>query len=233
MMGRLRRIRIVTGVLIGQNRILLALLMLWPFLLSAVLLFASGGHPAPEDIASILQQELFYGLVLVGLGASTGLGTEIRARRVQQVLSRAVGRAEYMLALGLAAYLPFAGYLLAWLVSATALSMRGHEAPSLLLPQMLLEGATGLLLCGVGLAASVVLPQMVAAMATGVVVAGLLLAEQRLRLGGAAYTVGHTARVVAGGWDVAAVITAISVAGGIVSAAVACMLFRKKNLQGL
>ncbi len=173
MNGSLLRISLIAGTLLRQNRVLI-LLLLWPFVLSGILLAADHGAPATEDIAAVLEQELFYGLVLVGLGASVALGTEQRAHRTQQVLGRAVGRAEYLLALGVGAYLPFAGYVLVWLVNAAAFAGLLHLHTPTLLPPVVAEFAAGLLLCGVGLFCSVVLPQMPAAAATGAALAALL-----------------------------------------------------------
>ena len=174
MNGSLLRMSLATRALLRQNRVLLLLLLLWPFVLSAILLAAEHGAPATEDIAAILEQELFYGLVLVGLGASVALGTEQRARRAQQLLGRAVGRAEYLLALGVSAYLPFTAYVLVWLVNAAAFAGLLHLRTPMLLPPVVAELAAGLLLCAVGLFCSVVLPQMLAAVATGLVLAALL-----------------------------------------------------------
>lgn len=172
MSGSFERIALITKQLLGQNRVLLVLLLLWPCLLSAIVWFASHGSPATDDVASILQQELFYGLVLVGLGASVALGTEQRARRIQQVLGRAIGRWEYLLALGAAAYLPFAGYVLVWLVNAGAFAAILHLHVPLLLATTGAELLAGLLLCAAGLLASVLLPQLLAAGVTGLLLAG-------------------------------------------------------------
>ncbi len=175
MNGSLLRISLVVRTLLRQNRVLL-LLLLWPFVLSGILLAADHGVPAAEDIAAILQQELFYGLVLVGLGASVALGTEQRAHRTQQVLGRAVGRAEYLLALGVSAYLPFAAYVLVWLVNAAMFAGLLHLHTPMLLPPVVAEFVAGLLLGAAGLLFSVVLPQMLAAVATGVTLAALFAA---------------------------------------------------------
>ena len=178
-MGSLRRIGLVTRVLIRQSRILLALLLVWPCVLSIVLLVATHGAPAPDDVTSILEQELFYGLVLAGIGASSAFGVEQRARRTQQILGRAVSRTEYLLALGAAAYLPFAGYVLVWLANALGFAGLLHFRTPMLLPPLLAEFSAGLLLCAAGLLGSVLLPQLLAAVVTGGVLAGMLAAGLR------------------------------------------------------
>ena len=172
MSGSLERIALVTSKLVGQNRVLLVLFLLWPCALSAIVWFASHGSPVTEDVVAILEQELFYGLVLVGLGASVAFGTEQRARRVQQALGRAVSRWEYLLALGAAAYLPFAAYVLVWFVNAGAFATVLHLRLPLLIPTTIAELLCGLMLCAAGLLASVLMPQMLAGGATGLLLAG-------------------------------------------------------------
>jgi hypothetical protein len=172
----LARIGVVTGALLRQNRILLVSVVLWPFALSLILLVATGGQPGVADTLSILHQELFYGLVLVGLGASTALGTEQRAHRVQQVLGRGVSRSEYLFALGLSAYLPFVGYILAWLLNALFFSWQMHAWPTEAGALLLAELVAGLLLSSAGLLFSALVAQMLAAAANGVFLALLLFA---------------------------------------------------------
>ncbi len=174
----LRRIGLVARKLLRQNRILLGFLLLWPCVLPAVLFAVDRGRPASEDVAAVLQQELFYGLVLVGLGASVALGTEQRARRVQQVLGCAVGRAEYLLALGLSAIAPFAGYVLVWALTAGSFAGLLHLRVPSLLAAVLAEAVSGVLLCAAGLLFSVLLPQTLAAIFTGAVLTGLLTAAR-------------------------------------------------------
>ncbi len=171
MNGSLRRVALLTRTLLRQNRILLLLLMVWPCLLSLIASLASSGQPSNDDIAAILQQELFYGLALVGLAASMALGTEQRARRVQPVLGRAVARWEYLLALGAAAYVPFAGYVLVWWANAVVLAALLHQPASLPWVPALAELTAGLLLCTAGLLLSVLFPQIVAAVLTGLLLA--------------------------------------------------------------
>ena len=185
MKGSLLRVALVAGTLLRQNRLLIVLLLLWPFALSGVLLAVAHGSPAVEDVAAILQQELFYGLVLAALGASAALGNEQRAHRMQQVLGRAVSRAEYLLALGGSAYLPFAGDVLVWLANALALAGLLHRHTPMLLPPFVAELGAGLLLCATGLLCSVLLPRMVATLATALAL-GTLLAAGMHGFGGVA-----------------------------------------------
>ncbi len=230
MSGSFLRISLVAGKLMRGNRILLILMLVWPCVLTGIVVASAQGHPAAEDVASILQQELFYGLALVGLGASLALGTEQRAHRTQQVLSRAVGRGEYLLALGLSAYLPFAGYVLVWLLNAGVLSALLHQHVSALFTVLPAELAGGLLLCGFGLLWSVLLPQMFAAGGTSVVL-GLLLVAGAHGFHGVAMLFGMITgslqtRLSLMVWGDAAQ----AVAGFVILAVMAVLLFTRKDL---
>ncbi len=231
MNGSLLRIRLVAGKLMRGNRILLMLLLVWPCILSAIVLASAQGHPAPEDVASILQQELFYGLALVGLGASLALGTEQRAHRTQQVLSRAVSRGEYLLALGLSAYLPFAGYVLVWLLNAAVLSALLHQHTPVLFAVLMAELSGGLLLCGIGLLWSVLLPQAFAAGGTSIVL-GLLLASGMHGYGSVAALFGWIAGASQIKLSVLLWSDAAQAAAGFVLLVVAAvLLFTRKDLR--
>ena len=173
-MSSAARIALVTRTLMRQNRVLLGCLLLWPCIVTAILLAASRGAPALDDATAALEQELFYGLVLAGLGAGTALGTEQRARRTPQVLGRAVSRTEYLLSLGASTYLPFLAYVLVWLGNAGFFAGVLHLHTPLLLASLTAELTAGLLLCAVGLLCSVLFPQLLAAAVTGVVLAALV-----------------------------------------------------------
>ena len=71
---------------------------------------------------SILHQECLYGLGLVAFTGSALLGNEQRSRRVATVLSRAVSRRQYFLALFSAAWLPLALYVVSFVWRAEPLS---------------------------------------------------------------------------------------------------------------
>lgn len=80
---------------IRQNRWLLLAFVLWPLLLGSIV--RSPGEPTSSDISEILQQEMFYGLVVVAFLASSAIYNEKRSRRIVAVLSKAVSRAQYLL----------------------------------------------------------------------------------------------------------------------------------------
>ena len=91
--------------LLWANRWLWLLLVLWPWVMAAILLVGDL-HPAPEDVAALFAQQSFYGLGLVAFAGGALLGNEQRSRRIVLVLSRAVSRRQYLAALWLAAFLP-------------------------------------------------------------------------------------------------------------------------------
>src|SRR5581483_5630839 len=101
--------------LLWQNRWLFLLLMLWPYIMAAILCF--GGQPDPDDVLWILHQECFAGLALVAVTGSTLLGNEQRSRRIIMVLSRAVSRPQYLLSLLITAWLPLVLYVSGFLIS--------------------------------------------------------------------------------------------------------------------
>lgn len=231
MNGSTHRIWIILTTLMRQNRLLLIGLVFWPFVLSLILFLASSGRPDTEDALSILHQELFYGLVLVGLGASTALGTEERARRTQQVLGRAASRTEYLLALGLSAYLPFLGYVLAWLLNALALAASLHRLPTGLAALLSCELVVGLLIGAAGLVWAVVLPQLAAAAADGLCLSLLLFAGAHSQSGWlAAFGCLGTGIPPTQGL---APSLALTVAASILLAGIGCVIFDRRDLRGL
>lgn len=224
----LARTELTARTLMRGNRVLIALLLLWPCVLSAILLGVERGRPAAEDIAAILQQELIYGLVLVGLGGSVALGTELRAHRVQGVLGRAVGRGEYLLALAISAFVPFAAYVLVWLVNAAVFTLGFHLHLPPLGAAVAAELSAGVLICAVGLLFSTFLTQMVAAVATGLVL-GALAAAGAHGVGGVAGAFGFVEGAVRTGPGVMAL--GACVLAGLVVFAGAVALFARKDLK--
>lgn len=80
-----------------QNRWLLLAFVLWPFLLGA---FVRVPHHAAgrADVSEIVQQEVFYGVAVVGFLAASAIYNEKRSRRIIGVLAKGVSRAQYLLA---------------------------------------------------------------------------------------------------------------------------------------
>src|ERR1700756_2421399 len=106
---------LVAQRLLWQNRWLFFMLMLWPYVMTAILCF--GGQPDPDDVLWMLHQECFAGLALVAVTGSTLLGNEQRWRRIVTVLARSVSRPQYLLALLIAAWLPLVLYVSGFILS--------------------------------------------------------------------------------------------------------------------
>jgi ABC-type transport system involved in multi-copper enzyme maturation permease subunit len=79
---------------VRHNLWLLIMLMLWPWLFSGVLSFE--GENQINDYAANLQQESFYGILIIGFMATAALNNEQKSRRIIAVLSKAVSRGEYL-----------------------------------------------------------------------------------------------------------------------------------------
>src|SRR5215469_6090402 len=146
--------------LLWQNRWLFLMLMLWPYLMAAILCW--GGQPDPDDVLWMLHQECFAGLALVSVTGSTLLGNEQRSRRIIMVLGRAVSRPQYLFSLLMTAWLPLALYVIGFVVSGifmAGLLNRPYQG--------ILVMAEALILLGVWAGAvsifwSILLPQIVA-----------------------------------------------------------------------
>ncbi|HYK37334.1 hypothetical protein [Alloacidobacterium sp.] len=151
---------LITKRLLWQNRWLFLLLILWPYVMAAILCF--GGAPDPDDVLWMLHQECFAGLALVAVTGSTLLGNEQRSRRIVMVLSRAVSRPQYLFSLLMTAWLPLALYVIGFVVSGifmAGLLNRPYQG--------ILVMAEALILLGVWAGAisifwSILLPQIVA-----------------------------------------------------------------------
>jgi hypothetical protein len=86
---------------IRQNRWLLIAFALWPFLLGAFTW--SPEHRANRvDVTEIVQQEVFYGVAVVAFLASSAVYNEKRSRRIIGILSKGIGRGQYLCGLLLA-----------------------------------------------------------------------------------------------------------------------------------
>ena len=112
--------------LLFQNRWLYLLLMLLPPGLAALVVLI-GTPPNLEDVLSILHQECLYGVALAVFSGSVQLGNEQRSRRIAGVLSRAVSRRQYLLALLYASWIPLAFFAASVLGSGVFLAARTSQ----------------------------------------------------------------------------------------------------------
>ena len=146
--------------LLWQNRWLFGILMLWPFVMAALLCY--GGRPDPDDVSWMLHQECFAGLALVTVTASTLLGNEQRSRRIVMVLARAVSRPQYLLALLLTSWLPLILYAVGFVIAGAYMTaLLGSPSRGVLLmaaAQLIL----GLWAGAMSIFWSILLPQIVA-----------------------------------------------------------------------
>jgi hypothetical protein len=155
----------ITRRLLYQNRWIYLFLMLWPFGMAAILLVPAA-RPEPDDVLSILHQECIYGLGLVAFTGSALLGNEQRSRRIASVLSRAVGRRQYFLALISAAWLPLAIYVVSFIVTGTVLFAAIHRPPALLFALALAQLVLGMWTAAAALFFATWLPTMLASTAS-------------------------------------------------------------------
>ncbi len=112
----MRRVALLTRLILLRNKWLILLLMVWPVMIALVIHFLGAGMNR-DDIAALLHQESLYGVAMVAFAGSALLGAEERSGRIQPVLARTVTRLQYLAALLLAAWLPLvlyvAGFVLA------------------------------------------------------------------------------------------------------------------------
>lgn len=160
----------ITRRLLYQNRWIYLFLMLWPFGMAAILLVPSGTAEI-DDVLSILHQECFYGLGLVAFTGSALLGNEQRSRRIAGVLSRAVSRRQYFLALASAAWLPLCLYVFSFVVSGSRLFAAIHRPVTLLFALALAQLVLGMWTAAAALFFATWLPTMLASTASLALVA--------------------------------------------------------------
>jgi hypothetical protein len=146
--------------LLWQNRWLFLMLMLWPYVMAAILCF--GGQPDPDDVLWMLHQECFAGLALVAVTGSTLLGNEQRSRRIITVLARAVSRPQYLLSLLITAWLPLVLYGSGFLISGIFMASLLHESYQGILLMALAQLVLGIWAGAVSIFWSILLPQIVA-----------------------------------------------------------------------
>ncbi len=151
--------------LLWMNRWLLLLLLLWPYAM-ATLLLIGGLNSAPEDVLSVLKQECMYGIALVGFNGAALLANEQRSRRIVTVLARAVSRAEYLLALLLAAWVPLALYVVGFAVSACLLVRLAGAPLDVVWRLVLLLLVAGLWVASLSICFSVFLPSILGSLAS-------------------------------------------------------------------
>ena len=215
--------------LIWQNRWLFLLLMMWPYLMAAILLLPNG-QPDADDVLSMLHQECFYGLALAAVTGATQLGNEQRSRRIIMVLSRAIGRPQYLLAIWMTAWLPLALYVSGFVVSGTMLASILHRPVKGVLLLAFYQLLAGCFVAALSVFWSVLLPSIFASIVSMASVAAAFW------MGGPGPGVVITALVRMGFSGNSTIQPAASdclltvVSGGVFFAA-ACWLFHRRDLN--
>ena len=113
---------------IRQNRWLLLAFTLWPFLLGAFV-WSPQHHASRVEVLEIVQQEVFYGIAVVGFLASSAVYNERRSRRIIGVLSKGISRGQYLCGL-LSACAAFGAIYFA-AVAASVLWLLGASGPAM------------------------------------------------------------------------------------------------------
>jgi ABC-type transport system involved in multi-copper enzyme maturation permease subunit len=146
--------------LLWQNRWLFLMLMIWPYVMAAILCF--GGQPDPDDVLWMLHQECFAGLALVVVTGSTLLGNEQRTRRIIMVLARAVSRPQYLLSLLITAWLPLVLYVTGFIVSGIFMAGLLHKTYQGILVMAAAQLVLGIWAGAISIFWSILLPQIIA-----------------------------------------------------------------------
>jgi hypothetical protein len=167
----LQKSALIARRLLLANRWLWLLLVLWPWVMAAILRLGSEGVLAQQDVLTLLQQECLYGLALVAFTGGALLGNEQRSRRIVVVLARAVGRGEYLFALWLTAVLPLLLYVASVTLAGRLLGATGTVLWRFGMAEMLL----GIPLACLTLFWSIWVPGVVASTLSLALMAGLLV----------------------------------------------------------
>jgi ABC-type transport system involved in multi-copper enzyme maturation permease subunit len=162
----MRSVLLLAIAFVRHNVWLLIMLMLWPWLFSGVLSF--GSENQISDYAANLQQEAFYGIVIIGFMATAALNNEQKSRRIIAVLSKAVSRGKYLASFLLGVFLVGLGFALSVGVATWIATLR-IQAPLAHLPAFLLAVLiSALWIASLSLMFSTFLPPLLTTIFTGV-----------------------------------------------------------------
>ena len=136
----MRQLTIIAANFLRESRWPVVLLFLW--ITGGALLFRGSGaeKTSRDDVLFYLKQQALYVVVFSLFLAATALHNDRKSRRILLVLSKAVSRAQYLLAL-------FAGTMLLALINTAALTAAG----------IWLAGHAGVSVAGIGQFAAIVL----------------------------------------------------------------------------
>jgi ABC-type transport system involved in multi-copper enzyme maturation permease subunit len=115
---------------VRENRWPILLLLVW-IVLSALVFGGTGQRVAIDDLVFYVRQQALYIVIFTAFLASTAVHNERKSRRILLVLSKAISRGEYLLALLTGAllvsflYAAFFGVCCTWLATRSGVSGRG------------------------------------------------------------------------------------------------------------
>jgi ABC-type transport system involved in multi-copper enzyme maturation permease subunit len=110
---------LIAGNFVRENRWPLLTLLLYVLVFGGAMAFA--GEASAEDILFFLRSVAVYGLAFSGLLAASAINNERRSRRILSVLSKAVERGQYLVAL-------LAGVMAAAAIYCAAIGLVGTAA---------------------------------------------------------------------------------------------------------
>jgi hypothetical protein len=153
---------------VRQNRWLLVVLVVWPLLWGA-LDWAPHRMASESDVTELLQQEVFYGIVVVTFLTSSAIYNDKRSRRIVGVLSKGISRGQYLTGLALGGVSFAAFYFVA--TAASLLLVLGNSGSTFTVPLlMVVRGClASFWMASLALLLSTFLFPFVAATLTGVV----------------------------------------------------------------
>lgn len=169
----MRSVWLLALAFVRHNLWLLIMLMLWPWLFSGVL--SLGAENQINDYGANLQQEAFYGIVIIGFMATAALNNEQKSRRVIAVLSKAISRGQYLGSFLLGVFLVGLCFTFSVAVATWTATLHIHikliHLPAFLFAVL----ATALWIASLSLMFSTFLPPMLTTIFTGLCVAVTLL----------------------------------------------------------
>ena len=169
----MRSVLLLALAFVRHNLWLLIMLMLWPWLFSGVLSIQAENQI--NDYAANLQQEAFYGIVIIGFMATAALNNEQKSRRVIAVLSKAISRGQYLGSFLLGVFLVGLCFTFS-VATATWIATLHIHANLIHLPAFLLAVLASVLwIASLSLMFSTFLPPMLTTIFTGVCVTVTLL----------------------------------------------------------
>ena len=90
----MRAVLLIAANLLREARWYVVLMTSWVFGLAGILQFDK--HPKPDDVLFLVRQEAGYALALALMMGAAAIHTDRKTRRIVSILSKAVGRRQYL-----------------------------------------------------------------------------------------------------------------------------------------